>query len=61
MIYIMCVCDTFVIQGDPKGSKRFFKSGCGIQMSQATPTTFSLLFKHTHGGHKTGIGVPAVI
>ena len=30
-------------------------------MSQATPATFSVLFKHTHGGHKTGIGVPAVI
>ena len=28
-------------------SERFFKNGCGIQMSQATPTKFSLLFNHT--------------
>ena len=26
-----------------------FESGCGIQMSQATPTKFSMLFKHTYG------------
>ena len=25
-----------------------FESGCGIQMSQATPTKFSMLFKHTY-------------
>ena len=33
----------YYIQGDPKGSERFFKNGCGIQMSQATPTKFSML------------------
>ena len=37
------------LQGDPKGSERFLKSGCGIQMSQATPTKFSMLFKHNYG------------
>ena len=37
------------LQGDPKGSERFFKNGCGIKMSQATPTKFSLLFKHNNG------------
>jgi hypothetical protein len=26
-----------------------FESGCGIQMSQATPTKFSMLFKHSYG------------
>ena len=26
-----------------------FESGCGIQMSQATPTKFSMLFKHNYG------------
>ena len=36
------------IQGDPKGSERFFKNECGIQMRQATPTKFSMLFKHSH-------------
>ena len=30
------------IQGVPKGSGRFFKNGCGIQISQATPTNFFL-------------------
>ena len=39
----------FQIQGEPKGSERFLKSGCGIQMSQATPTKFSMLFKHNYG------------
>ena len=39
----------YYIQGDPKGSERFFKNGCGIQMSQATPTKFSMLFKHNYG------------
>ena len=28
------------VQGDPKGSELFLKSGCGSQMSQATPTKF---------------------
>ena len=28
---------------------KIFESGCGIQMSQATPTKFSMLFKHTYG------------
>ena len=37
------------IQGVPKVSGRFFKNGCGIQMSQATPTKFSMLFKHNYG------------
>ena len=37
------------LQGDPKGSERFFKNGCGIQMSQATPTKFSMLFKDDYG------------
>ena len=37
------------LQGEPKGSERFFKNGCGIQMSQATPTKFSMLFKHNYG------------
>ena len=37
------------IQGVPKRSGRFFKNGCGIQMSQATPTKFSMLFKHNYG------------
>ena len=36
------------IQVDPKGSEHFLKSGCGIQMSQATPTKFSMLFKHNY-------------
>ena len=26
----------------------FFEKGCGIQMSQATPTKSSMLFKHTY-------------
>ena len=26
-----------------------FESGCGIQVSQATPTKFSMLFKHNYG------------
>ena len=26
-----------------------FESGCGIQVSQATPTKSSMLFKHTYG------------
>ena len=30
------------IQGDPKGSEQFLNSECGIQMSQATPTKFSM-------------------
>ena len=33
------------IKGVSKVSERFFKNGCGIQMSQATPTKFSMLFK----------------
>ena len=37
------------LQGDPKESERFFKNGCGIQMSQATPTKFSMLLKHNYG------------
>jgi len=37
------------VQGEPKGSERFLKSGCGSQMSQATPTKFSMLFKHNYG------------
>ena len=37
------------LQGEPKGSERFLKSGCGSQMSQATPTKFSMLFKHNYG------------
>ena len=37
------------IQGDPKGSERFFKNESGIQMSQATPTQFSMLLKHNYG------------
>ena len=36
------------LQGDPKGSEQFFKNGCGIQMSQATPTKLSMLFKHNY-------------
>ena len=36
------------VQGDPKGSERFLKSGCGSQMSQAMPTKFSMLFKHNY-------------
>ena len=32
------------IQGVPKVSGRFFKNGCGIQISQATPTKFFMLF-----------------
>ena len=28
---------------------KIFESGCGIQMSQATPTKFSMLFKHNYG------------
>ena len=27
----------------------FFSNGCGIQMSQATPTKFSMPFKHNYG------------
>ena len=34
------------IQGDPNVSERFSKNECGIEMSQATPTKFSMLFKH---------------
>jgi hypothetical protein len=34
---------------DPKGIERVLKTGCGIQMSQATPTKFSMLFKQTYG------------
>ena len=37
------------IQGGPYVSERFFKNGCGIEMSQATPTKFSMLFKHNYG------------
>ena len=40
---------TRYLQGEPKGSERFLKSGCGSQMSQATPTKFSMLFKHNYG------------
>ena len=36
------------LQGDPKGSERFLKSGCGNQMSQAMPTKFFMLFKHNY-------------
>jgi hypothetical protein len=38
-----------VLQGGPYVSERFFKNGCGIEMSQATPTKFSMLFKHNYG------------
>jgi hypothetical protein len=37
------------LQGGPYVSERFFKNGCGIEMSQATPTKFSMLFKHNYG------------
>ena len=47
--YIKSFQDMYHIQGDPKVSERFFKNGCGIQMSQATPTKFSMLFKHDYG------------
>ena len=43
---VHCIPHLSKVQGDPKGSERFFKNGCGIQMSQATPTKFSMLFKH---------------
>ena len=36
------------IQGDPKGSERFSKNGCGIQMSQATPPKIFMFFKHNY-------------
>ena len=39
------------LQSDPKGSERFLKSGCDSQMSQATPTRFSMLFKHNYSKH----------
>ena len=29
---------TSYLQGDPYVSERFFKNGCGIEMSQAMPT-----------------------
>ena len=35
--------------GWPKRIWKFLKSGCGSQMSQATPTKFSMLFKHNYG------------
>ena len=47
--FIIHAKSTMYIQGDPKGSERFLKSGCGIRMSQATPTKFSMLFKHNYG------------
>ena len=31
---------SFFLQDDPKVSERFFNNGCGIQMSQASPTFF---------------------
>ena len=40
---------TTYVQGEPKGSEQFLKSGCGSQMSQATPTKFFMLFKHNYG------------
>ena len=40
---------TNALQGDPKGSERFLKNGCGIQMSKAKSTKFSMLFKHDYG------------
>ena len=40
---------TTTLQGVPKVSRRFFRNRCGIHMSQATPTKFSMLFKHTYG------------
>ena len=36
------------IQGDPNVSERFSKNECGIEMSQATPTKFSMLFQHNY-------------
>jgi len=39
----------FDLQGVPKVSGRCFKNGFGIQMSQATPAKFSMLFKHNYG------------
>ena len=40
---------TLDIQGGPYVSERFFKNGCGIKMKEATPTKFSMLFKHNYG------------
>ena len=37
------------LQGVSKVSELFFRNECGIQMSQATPTNFSMLFKHKYG------------
>ena len=39
----------FTIQGGSYVSERVFKDWCGIDMSQATPTKFSMLFKHNYG------------
>ena len=35
--------------GWPISNWTIFKNGCGIQMSQATPIKFSMLFKHNYG------------
>ena len=37
------------VQGASYVFGRFLKSGCGIEMSQATPTKFSMLFNHNYG------------
>ena len=39
----------YYVQGVLYVFGRFLKSGCGIQISQATPTKFSMLFKHNYG------------
>ena len=36
------------VQGVPRVFGRFLKNGCGIQMSQATSTKITVLFKHTY-------------
>ena len=48
MSFTWIVWSTLYVQGDPYVSERFFKNGCGIKMSQATPTKFSMLFKHNY-------------
>ena len=40
--------DSNEVQDVQKGSERFLKTGCVIQMSQCTPSKFSMLFKHTY-------------
>ena len=49
LTHFMIIFWIHYLQGVPKVSGRFFKNGCGIQISQATPTKFAMLFEPNYG------------